>query len=306
MAQSINTSYAVIVLGDHGTLEVDDLAEKAAEQGAVIAETYSFEPGEPAGHDDLADVEAVVTALSRAIATGADLWVPFPLPDLGREEHLRRLSLVLQRHGLNMLMGRDLEPCTIDGGFSPIDFALRTEVRAVDGLDFAAIAGAGVRTLGAEIEMALREAGDQVSERGDQVSERDECVHRRTDETVDETVDEPVDEPAYEPADVAPVRSRRARRTQTSAEGEILFSTGDVARFFGRPVQWVYAAMRDNAFVRKDGTIIEPIRVGKGRHRRFTYTELNDMVLSCYRRGLVTEDEYLTLLVALFREKFGR
>ncbi len=295
MAQSINTSYAVIVLGDHGTLEVDDLAEKAAEQGAVIAETYSFEPGEPAGHDDLADVEAVVTALSRAIATGADLWVPFPLPDLGREEHLRRLSLVLQRHGLNMLMGRDLEPCTIDGGFSPIDFALRTEVRAVDGLDFAAIAGAGVRTLGAEIEMALREAGDQVSE-------RDECGHRR----VDETVDEPVDEPAYEPADVAPVRSRRARRTQTSAEGEILFSTGDVARFFGRPVQWVYAAMRDNAFVRKDGTIIEPIRVGKGRHRRFTYTELNDMVLSCYRRGLVTEDEYLTLLVALFREKFGR
>ena len=72
MAQSINTSYAVIVLGDHGTLEVDDLAEKAAEQGAVIAETYSFEPGEPAGHDDLADVEAVVTALSRAIATGAN------------------------------------------------------------------------------------------------------------------------------------------------------------------------------------------------------------------------------------------
>jgi hypothetical protein len=299
MAQSINTSYAVIVLGDHGTLEVDDLAEKAAEQGAVIAETYSFEPGEPAGHDDLADVEAVVTALSRAIATGADLWVPFPLPDLGREEHLRRLSLVLQRHGLNMLMGRDLEPCTIDGGFSPIDFALRTEVRAVDGLDFAAIAGAGVRTLGAEIEMALREAGDQVSE-------RDECVHRRTDAPADETVDEPVYEPVDEPADVAPVRSRRARRTQTSAEGEKLYSTGDVARFFGKPVQWVYAAMRDNAFVRKDGTIIEPIRVGKGRHRRFTYTELDDMVLSCYRRGLITEDDYLTLLVALFREKYGR
>ena len=299
MAQSINTSYAVIVLGDHGTLEVDDLAEKAAEQGAVIAETYSFEPGEPAGHDDLADVEAVVTALSRAIATGADLWVPFPLPDLGREEHLRRLSLVLQRHGLNMLMGRDLEPCTIDGGFSPIDFALRTEVRAVDGLDFAAIAGAGVRTLGAEIEMALREAGDQVSE-------GDECGHRRVDVPADETVDEPVYEPVDEPADVAPVRSRRARRTQTSAEGEKLYSTGDVARFFGKPVQWVYAAMRDNAFVRKDGTIIEPIRVGKGRHRRFTYTELDDMVLSCYRRGLITEDDYLTLVVALFREKYGR
>jgi len=299
VAQSINTSYAVIVLGDHGTLEVDDLAVKAAEQGAVITESYSFEPGEPAGEDDLTEVESDVTALSRAIATWTDFWVPFPIADFGREEHLRRLSLVLQRHGLNMLMGRELEPCTIDGGFSPIDFALRTEVRAVDALDFAAIAGAGVRTLGAEIELALREAGNEASD-------RDECAYRHADEPTDEPTDEPVDEPVDEPADVAPVRSRRARRTQTSADGEILFSTGDVARFFGRPVQWVYAAMRDNAFVRKDGTIIEPIRVGKGRHRRFTYTELNDMVLSCYRRGLVTEDEYLTLLVALFREKFGR
>ena len=58
MAQSINTSYAVIVLGDHGTLEVDDLAVKAAEQGAVISESFSFEPGEPASSDDLAALEA--------------------------------------------------------------------------------------------------------------------------------------------------------------------------------------------------------------------------------------------------------
>ena len=163
VAQSINTSYAVIVLGDHGTLEVDDLAVKAAEQGAVITESFSFEPGEPAGEDDLTEVESVVTALSRAIATRADIWVPFPIADFGREEHLRRLSLVLQRHGLNMLMGRDLAPCTTDGGFNPIDFALRTEVRAVDGLDFAAIAGAGVNTLGAEITFGAVELGKPFS-----------------------------------------------------------------------------------------------------------------------------------------------
>ena len=94
MAQSINTSYAVIVLGDHGTLEVDDLAVKAAEQGAVISESFSFEPGEPASSDDLAEVEAVISALSRAIATRTDVWVPFPIADFGREEHLRRVSLV--------------------------------------------------------------------------------------------------------------------------------------------------------------------------------------------------------------------
>ena len=121
MSQSINTSYAVIVLGDRETIRHFDLDEKAARQGAVVTEQYFFDPGEVASQDELTEVEAVVTALSRAVATRADLWVPFPMEDLGREQHLRRISLVLQRHGLNMLMGHDLEPCTMDGGFSPID-----------------------------------------------------------------------------------------------------------------------------------------------------------------------------------------
>ena len=275
VAQSINTSYAVIVLGDHGTLEVDDLAVKAAEQGAVITESFSFEPGEPACEDDLTEVESVVTALSRAIATRTDIWVPFPIADFGREEHLRRLSLVLQRHGLNMLMGRDLAPCTTDGGFNPIDFALRTEVRAVDGLDFAAIAGAGVNTLGAEIARAFAEA------------EYDAADH----------VPEPVDAPA--------VRPKRARCVKTPGQGEKHYSTGEVARFFGKPVQWVYAALRNNDFVRDDGSIIEPIRIGKGQRRRFSLTDLDEMLRSCYRRGLVTEDEYLSLIAALFCERMG-
>jgi hypothetical protein len=283
VGQSINTSYAVIVLGDHGTLEVSDLAEKAAEQGAVIAETHSFEPGEPACQDDLADVEAVVTALSRAIATRTDVWMPFPLADFGREEHVRRLSLVLQRHGLNMLMGRDLDPCTTDGGFNPIDYALRTEVRAVDGLDFAAIAGAGVRTLGADIERAFAEA--------------------------DESSAALADYPDYpdEPAEVAPpVRPKRARCVKTPGTGEKYLSTGEVARFFGKTVQWVQAALRNNTFVREDGSIIEPVRIGKGQRRRFSLTDLDEMLRSCYRQGIVTEDEYLSLIVALFCVRTGR
>jgi len=275
VAQSINTSYAVIVLGDHGTLEVDDLAVKAAEQGAVIAESYSFEPGEPASSDDLAEVDAVVSALSRAIATRVDVWVPFPIADFGREEHLRRVSLVLQRHGLNMLMGGELEPCTTDGGFNPVDFALRAEVRAVDGLDIAAIAGAGVNSLAAEIERAFVE---------------------------DPPAEEPVDHPE-EPVD--PPAPRRVRAVKTPGQGEKHYGIGEVARFFGRPVQWVNAALRNNDFVREDGSIIEPVRIGKGQRRRFSLTDLDEMLRSCYRRGLVTEDEYLSLVAALFCERMG-
>ncbi|MCX6481821.1 MAG: hypothetical protein NT146_00750 [Mycobacterium sp.] len=283
VAQSTNISYAVIVLGDHGTLEVDDLAVKAAEQGAVIAESYSFEPGEPASSDDLAEVDAVVSALSRAIATRTDIWVPFPIADFGREEHLRRVSLVLQRHGLNMLMGRELEPCTTDGGFNPIDFALRAEVRAVDGLDFAVIAGAGVNSLAAEIERGFLEY-PPADEPGDHPDERGDHPH------------EPADPPA----------PRRARAVKTPGQGERHYGTGEVARFFGRPIQWVNAALRNNDFVREDGSIIEPVRIGKGQRRRFSLTDLDEMLRSCYRRGLVTEDEYLSLVAALFCERMGR
>jgi len=206
--------------------------------------------------------------------------VPFPIADFGREEHLRRVSLVLQRHGVNMLVGRDLEPCNTDGGFNPIDSALRMEVRAVDGLDFAAIAGAGVNTLGAEIERALAE-----------------------DRPADEPVDHP-DEPECTGHLPRPA-PRRARAVKTPGQGEKHYGTGEVARFFGKSVQWVTAALRNNDFVREDGSIIEPVRIGTGRRRRFSLTDLDEMLRSCYRRGLVTEDEYLSLIAALFCERMG-
>ena len=155
----IHLNQAVLVIGDDDTASRPDmLAEKAAERGARIAETFSFPQGEAASQEDLTDVEAVVAVLSRAIDTRQDVWCPFPLQDLCREQHIRRLSLALQRHGLNLLMGQHLSPCPVEGGYSEIDSALRNEVRAVDELDNAALAAAGSQTLGAEIEQALAAA----------------------------------------------------------------------------------------------------------------------------------------------------
>lgn len=258
MAQSTNISYAVIVLGDRDTVQRADLLENAAAQGAVITGTYSLEPGEAGQHDDLTELSVVVEALSRAIGTRTDLWLPFPMDDLGREAHVRRVSLVMQRHGLNILMGRDLEPCTMDGGFSAADFALREEVRAVDGLDHAALSAGAVTTLAAEIARMLADAAEH---------------------------------PAPAPA----VRER------PTAVGERFYSTGEVARFFGKSPQWVYWAMRTGVFTRPDGTAIEPMRIGKNGRRRFSLPVLREMARACYRRGIVGEDELLDLLVVLER-----
>lgn len=146
----------VIVLGDKDTgSRVEMLATRAAECGVAIAETHAFEPNQASSNDDISEVEVVITALCHAIQTRSNIWVPFPL-DLVREQHLRRISLVLQRHGLNVLVGRDLWACPLDGGISEVDSALRREVRAVDELDRAAMAAAGVQTLTDEIESALQ------------------------------------------------------------------------------------------------------------------------------------------------------
>ncbi|MGE2816450.1 hypothetical protein ACQI5H_15125 [Mycobacterium heidelbergense] len=153
------TTCSVVVLGDHATGQrADVLAETAAQHGATIIEIHTFEPGDAISHDDLALVDAVVKALSRAIGTNAHIWVPFPVEDFGREQHFRRLSLVLQRHGLNLLFGQCLTPCPSTGGMNEMDFALRREVQTVDDLDNAALAAAGFHTLREEIELALTAA----------------------------------------------------------------------------------------------------------------------------------------------------
>lgn len=149
-------TYDVYVLGDVETSKrMDRLSEKAAEAGAVITQAFAFPAGAAVEHDDLSEVDAVVEALGRAIATRTPLWLPFWFHDICREEHLRRISLTLQRHGLDLLLGPDLEPFPADSGMNQIDAALRNEVRAVYALDDAAMASAGIHVLGAEIEAAL-------------------------------------------------------------------------------------------------------------------------------------------------------
>lgn len=258
----IHTSHAVLVIGDTDTAErLDMLTDKAAERGAVIAETFAFEPGEAMAHDDLTQVEAVVEALSRAIASQTDIWLPFPLQDLCREQHFRRLSLALQRHGLNLLMGPELAPCPVEGGYSAVDAALREEVRAVDGLDHAALSMAGAQSLCAEIEQALTDAAR-------------------------ETVTLP---PDY--ADAAAFDAPR----------EHYFSTAEVAGVFGRSPNWVNAGLRSGAFTYPDGSPVEPLSTGRGGKRRFTTPMVRAMVWSAYRRGRVSAQRLEGVLAALAR-----
>lgn len=158
---NINTSHAVYVLGDVDTSQrVDMLQVTAAQHNAVIGQTFAFAPGEASGSDDLSRVDAVVEALGRAIATHTDVWLPFWLQDFFREQHLRSLSMTLQRHGLNLLLGPDLIAYPVAGGLNEMDAALRNEIRAVFALDDAAVAAAGVQALAAEIEADLARAAD--------------------------------------------------------------------------------------------------------------------------------------------------
>lgn len=142
------TAPPVIVLGDDETVRrCEQLTARAEPRSATIAAMFAFASGAPASHDHLTEVEAVVAAVARAIATRLPIWMPDPLADLGREQHYRRLSLVLQRHGLDLLVGHDFWPVPDAGGINEIDHALRCEVQAVDALDRAALAAAGVESL---------------------------------------------------------------------------------------------------------------------------------------------------------------
>lgn len=153
-----STSQAIYLLGDESTAErLDILVAKAAEHGAVIGKTFAFAAGEAACADDLSTVDAVVEALGRAIAKRRPIWLPW-WQDLAREQHLRSLSLALQRHGIDLLIGPQLAPVPVEGGINQMDAALRDEIRAVYALDDAAMAAAGVKSLGSEIEEFLAQA----------------------------------------------------------------------------------------------------------------------------------------------------
>ncbi|MCV7316124.1 hypothetical protein H7J77_11295 [Mycolicibacillus parakoreensis] len=186
------TNTAVLLLGDTDTTaHREDLTATAQRRGFVVADIYAFDLWEPGRTADLTEIAAVVAALARAIADHLDIWVPFLSPDLGREQHSRRISLVLQRHGLNLRTGRKLWALPAESGVNEIDWALRSEVRAVDALDNAALAAAGVKKLSAEIERTLVAAARTVGPKRTSVAGGD---HRRQ-----ESAGPPVLPPAHVP-----------------------------------------------------------------------------------------------------------
>jgi hypothetical protein len=124
---STNTMRAIYALGDSDTMARSEMLNaKAAEHGAVIWRTFSFAPGEAARADDLCAVDAVVEALADAIGNRRDLWLPFWMQDLVREQHLRGLSITLQRHGVDLLLGPSLTRCPVQGGLNQTDASLRS------------------------------------------------------------------------------------------------------------------------------------------------------------------------------------
>lgn len=149
------TATAVVVLGDDETVRrCEQMTARAAPRSPTVVAMFAFPAGAPASHDDLTEVEGVVAAVARAITLRLPIWMPEPMADLRREQHYRRLSLVLQRHGLDLLVGHDLWPMPDTGGMNEIDYALRREVQAVDDLDRAALAAAGVDSLERVVEQA--------------------------------------------------------------------------------------------------------------------------------------------------------
>lgn len=156
MTEIDKSTYEVVVLGDADTAQrIDMLAERAAEHGAVIAKTFAYPRGEAARADDLTEVDEVIEAMSTAIQTQVPLWIPYWHDDLGREQHLRRIGLALERHGVELVVGPQLAACPPGGGINELDAALRHEVRAVNALADAAIVSIAAPTVIAEIEHVL-------------------------------------------------------------------------------------------------------------------------------------------------------
>lgn len=238
----IDTQTKVFVLGDSNTAQmIEMLTARAAEHGAEIIQTFAFPVGEPAEHADLTNIDAVVDAVGIAIATGVPLWLPFWHQDFAREEHLRRLSLTLQRHDVDLLIGPNLMRCPREGGVNEVDAALRNEVRLVYALDDAAIAAGGMRVMGPEIEAELA------------------------------WVD-------------------RHARQNTSEER--LFRTPEAAYLLGTSRGRLKKGLREGVFCDLDGTVVEPLRTGKGGHRHYTVDMLRVMAASLFR---LDELNYLQL-----------
>jgi hypothetical protein len=83
------------------------------------------------------------------------------------------------------------------------------------------------------------------------------------------------------------------------------YSGRDAAALLGRSYSWLDQRLRQDQFIRPDGTTVQPLRT-QGGYRRFTLAMLEDIALSSYRSHLFSmqklKSTYRELLMAAHRE----
>jgi hypothetical protein len=94
--------------------------------------------------------------------------------------------------------------------------------------------------------------------------------------------------------------------TQIAApEVEPTHSAREAAVLLGRSYSWLDQRLRQDQFIRPDGTTVQPLRT-QGGYRRFTLAILEDIALSSYRHHWFSMNKlkstYGELLMAAHRE----
>jgi hypothetical protein len=104
------------------------------------------------------------------------------------------------------------------------------------------------------------------------------------------------------------------RTEQVLAGMDKVYNTEDAAAFFpgksgrdgkSKSDQWMYWGLRNKIFIHSDGTPIEPTQIGKGKRRRFTLSIIEEIALSCYRRGNLKEEELKEVFRRILLAKYG-
>ena len=71
---------------------------------------------------------------------------------------------------------------------------------------------------------------------------------------------------------------------------EPTYSAREAAALLGRSFSWLDQRVRNDEFVLRDGSTVQPLRT-PGGYRRFTLAMLKDVALSSYRHGWFSLDE---------------
>jgi hypothetical protein len=86
---------------------------------------------------------------------------------------------------------------------------------------------------------------------------------------------------------------------------ESTYSPREAAVLLGKSYSWLDQRLRQDQFIRPDGTTVQPLRT-QGGYRRFTLAMLEDIALSSYRHHWFSMNKlkstYRELLIAAHRD----